>query len=71
MDFREEIDCQSNGKRIVSLLSSYIKRQTKKRGLIGLLLKVGDLAVKITPNAADDVAWRKIRSYIKEAGKGA
>ena len=53
----------------MSLFSSYIRRQTKKHGLIGLLLKVGDLAVKLTPNVADDVGWARIRGFLVKAGK--
>ena len=50
----------------MSILSAYVKRQVKKRGLVNLLIKVGDLAVKITPNPADNAAWSKIRAYIKK-----
>ena len=53
----------------MSILSAYVKRQVKKRGLVNLLIKVGDLAVKITPNPVDDAAWSKIRAYIKEQKK--
>lgn len=50
----------------MSLLSSYIKKQIKKKGLGGFLIKVGDLAVKITPTRADNIAWAKIKALILE-----
>ena len=49
----------------MSILSSYIKKQLKKHGFAGFVMKVGDVAVKLTPNPADNVAWDKIRDYIK------
>tara|TARA_Y100000310_G_scaffold304775_1_gene344271 strand:+ start:168 stop:350 length:183 start_codon:yes stop_codon:yes gene_type:complete len=51
----------------VSLLSSYIRKQVKKRGFASFLMKVGDTAVKLTPNPADDVLWGKIRKVLKTA----
>jgi len=53
----------------MSILSSYVKRQVKKRGLVNLLILVGDLAVKITPTPADNAALSKIRAYIKKQEK--
>jgi len=53
----------------MSMLSVYVKRQVKKRGLVNLLIRVGDLAVKITPSPADNAVWSKIRSYIKKQEK--
>lgn len=50
----------------MSLLSSYMKKQVKKHGFSGLLIKVGDMAVKLTPNPADNIAWAKIKASIKE-----
>ena len=41
----------------MSILSAMIKSQVKKRGLIGLLIKVGDTVVKI---------WLKIKQFINE-----
>ena len=49
----------------MSILSSYIKKQVKKRGFAGFLMRVGDVAVKLTPNKADDVLWAKIRKALK------
>lgn len=50
----------------MSLLSSYIRKQVKKHGFASFLMKVGDTAVKLTPNPADDIAWAKIKTFIKE-----
>jgi hypothetical protein len=36
----------------------------KKHGLTGFLLKIGDVAVKVTPNSGDDIVWRKIKLFI-------
>ena len=52
----------------MSILSSYIKKQVKKRGFAGFLMRIGDVAVKLTPNPADDILWAKIRKALK-AGK--
>ena len=43
-----------------------IKSQVKKRGLIGLLIKVGDTVVKITKDKKDDEIWLKIKQFINE-----
>tara|TARA_R100001244_G_C5161867_1_gene131076 strand:- start:706 stop:906 length:201 start_codon:yes stop_codon:yes gene_type:complete len=49
----------------VSILSSYIKKQLKKHGFAGFVMKVGDVAVKLTPNPADDILWDKIRKALR------
>ena len=49
----------------MSVLSSYIKKQLKKHGFAGFLMRIGDVAVKLTPNPADDVLWGKIRKVLK------
>ena len=36
-----------------------------KHGLIPLLMKVGDIAVKITKTKEDDKAWAKIKKVLK------
>jgi|TARA_Y100000296_G_scaffold32283_1_gene37372 hypothetical protein len=52
----------------VSVISSYVKKQLKKHGFAGFLMRIGDVAVKLTPNPADDVVWAKARKILK-AGK--
>ena len=37
----------------------------KKHGLIGILVMVGDIAVKVTKTKKDDKAWAKIKKAIK------
>ena len=43
-----------------------IAKAVAKHGLIPLLLKVGDVAVKITKTKKDDKAWEKIKKVIGE-----
>ncbi len=50
----------------MSILSSVIKSQIKRRGLIGLLVKVGDTVVKVTKDKKDDEIWNKIKQFINE-----
>jgi len=38
----------------------------RKHGLLGVLVVIGDLAVKITKTKKDDKAWAKIRKIIKK-----
>jgi|TARA_R100001530_G_scaffold6910_2_gene7806 hypothetical protein len=52
----------------VSVISSYVKKQLKKHGFAGFLMRIGDVAVKLTPNPADDAVWAKARKILK-AGK--
>jgi len=47
------------------MLKMLLKKIVKKHGLIGLLLKIGDIAVKITPSKADDRKWAKAKDFIK------
>tara|TARA_R100000656_G_scaffold91709_1_gene66542 strand:+ start:179 stop:385 length:207 start_codon:yes stop_codon:yes gene_type:complete len=42
-----------------------LAKAIKKHGLIGILIKVGDVAVKVTKTKKDDVAWEKIKKVIK------
>ena len=37
----------------------------KKHGLKGILIKVGDTAVKLTKTKKDDEAWAKIKELIE------
>ena len=43
----------------------YISKLIAKHGLVPLLLKVGDLAVKVTKTKKDDKAWAKIKKVLK------
>jgi hypothetical protein len=43
-----------------------LAKAIKKHGLIGILLKVGDVAVKVTKTKEDDKAWEKIKKVISK-----
>jgi len=53
----------------MSILSKYVARQVKKKGLIKFILAVGDLAVKATSSNKDNEAWYKVREILKELEK--
>ena len=38
----------------------------KKHGLKGILLKVGDVAVKVTKTKSDDKKWAEIKKFINK-----
>ena len=42
-----------------------VAKAVAKHGLIPLLLKVGDIAVKVTKTKKDDKAWEKIKKVIE------
>ena len=42
-----------------------IAKAVAKHGLIPLLIKVGDIAVKVTKTKKDDKAWAKIKAVIE------
>ena len=41
-----------------------IAKAVAKHGLVPLLVKVGDIAVKVTKTKKDDKAWAKIKEVI-------
>ena len=43
-----------------------IAKAVAKHGLIPLILKVGDIAVKVTKTKKDDKAWAKIKKVINK-----
>ena len=43
----------------------FISKLVTRHGLIPLLLKVGDVAVKITKSKKDDKAWAKVKKVLK------
>ena len=52
----------------MSIVSSLIKKQVKKKGgLAGILLWVGDIAVKATPNIKDDLLWNEVKAILKKS----
>ena len=47
-----------------NMLKVLLAKAIKKHGLIGILIKVGDIAVKVTKTKKDDKAWEKIKEVI-------
>ena len=47
------------------MIKLILGRLIKKHGLLGVLVVIGDLAVKLTKTKKDDKAWAKIRKVIK------
>ena len=43
-----------------------IAKAVAKHGLIPLLIKVGDMAVKVTKTKKDDEAWDKVKKLLGE-----
>ena len=47
------------------MFKALLAKAVAKHGLIGILIKVGDVAVKVTKTKEDDAAWAKIKKVIK------
>ena len=47
------------------MLKLLLKKYIKKHGLKKILIKVGDIAVKITKSKKDDKAWAKVKKVIE------
>ena len=43
-----------------------LAKAVKKHGLIPILLKVGDIAVKVTKTKKDDEAWAKVKKVLEK-----
>ena len=48
------------------MLKLAIRKFVKKHGFIPILLKVGDVAVKVTKSKKDDEVWAKIKKVIND-----
>ena len=48
------------------MLKLAIRKFVNKHGLIAILLKVGDVAVKVTKSKKDDEVWAKIKRVIDD-----
>ena len=46
------------------MLKMIIAKAVAKHGLIPLLIKVGDIAVKVTKTTKDDKAWAKVKKVL-------
>ena len=47
------------------MLNLILGRLIKKHGVLGVLVVIGDLAVKLTKSKKDDKAWAKVKKVIK------
>ena len=50
----------------MSMLSSWVRRQVKKKGAKAFMLKVLDMIVKSTPSKKDDEMVAKIKEVMAE-----
>ena len=48
------------------MFKALLAKAVAKHGLKGILIKVGDVAVKVTKTKKDDEAWAKIKKLINE-----
>ena len=48
------------------MLKLAISKFVKKHGLIPILMKVGDIAVKVTKTKKDDEAWAKVKKVLND-----
>ena len=46
------------------MLKMLLAKAVAKHGLKGILIKVGDVAVKVTKTKKDDEAWAKVKEVI-------
>ena len=47
------------------MLKILLAKAIKKHGLKAILIKVGDIAVKVTKTKKDDKAWAKVKAVIE------
>ena len=47
------------------MLKALLAKAVKKHGLKGILIKVGDIAVKVTKTKKDDKAWAKVKKVLE------
>jgi len=47
------------------MLKVLLAKAIKKHGLKAILLKVGDIAVKLTKTKKDDEAWAKVKKVVE------
>ena len=50
----------------MSMLSAWVKRQVRKRGMKAFIIKVLDIAVQATPSKKDDEMLKKIKKVLAE-----
>ena len=47
-----------------NMLKAILAKAIKKHGLKGLLIKIGDVAVKATKSKEDDKVWAKVKKVL-------
>ena len=47
------------------MLKILLAKAVKKHGLKAILIKVGDIAVKVTKTKKDDKVWAKVKAVIE------
>ena len=47
------------------MLKRMIARLVRKHGMVGLLLKIGDYAVKATKSKRDDEIWEEVKTLLE------
>ena len=47
------------------MFKALLAKAVKKHGLKAILIKVGDVAVKVTKTKEDDKAWAKVKKVIE------
>ena len=50
----------------MSMLSVWVKKQVRKRGMKAFMLKILDIAVNATPSKKDDELLKKVKQVLKE-----
>ena len=50
----------------MSMLSAWVKRQVRIRGMKAFIIKVLDIAVQATPSKKDDEMLKKIKKVLAE-----
>ena len=50
----------------MSMLSSWVRRQIRKRGMKAFIIKVLDIAVQATPSKKDDQMLKKIKQVVSK-----
>ena len=48
------------------MLKILLAKAIKKHGLKAILIKVGDIAVKVTKTKKDDEAWAKVKKVVEK-----
>ena len=50
----------------MSMLSTWVKRQVRKRGMKAFIIKVLDIAVEATPSKKDDEMLKKVKQVLSK-----